>query len=245
MRKLFFVFALIILCFGCSSPRAWTYKSEPFVKETPVINKTVAVPPFSDQRLNENSNAILMYLIPLMPFGWQDFNTPEGANLHCMSGQWIFRPNEDFAKAVAEELHNSSIFKEVFFTYKPGDGDFILRGKIESTKYNCKLITYGLSVEGPLLWFIGLPSAYVENQLQLNLKLVDQKSDEVIWEKNYLKADDKVSILYALKSDFLYDSLLKSIMKEALPDLKAKLKEYQKKQIAGMEKSHSIPASEK
>jgi hypothetical protein len=214
MKKSIALFALIALCFGCSSPRAWTYKSEPFVKQSPIINKTVVVPPFSDQRTNENSNYLAMYLIPLMPFGWQDFNTPEGSNLHCSSGLWQFRPNEDFAKAVAEEVHNASIFKEAFFSFKTGDGDLILRGKIEATGYNCKMITYGLSVYGPLLWYFGFPSTVVDNQLHMNLKLVDQRTEDVIWERSFKKNDGNVSVgIYSFKSEFLYDNLMKEIMK--------------------------------
>ena len=59
VRYLFFmvILALFLLC-GCANQRAWTYKAEPYVKMAPVLNKSVAVPPFSDQRENTNSNYV-------------------------------------------------------------------------------------------------------------------------------------------------------------------------------------------
>ncbi|MEN6622436.1 MAG: hypothetical protein ABFD50_12895 [Smithella sp.] len=224
MKKALFLFCCLCLLFtGCASQRAWTYKAEPFVPATPLLSRSVAVPPLSDQRENTNSNMVGMYAIPLMPMGWQDFNTPEGVQMHINSGLWIFRPNEDFAKAIAEELQNSSMFKEVFFTHRPSDADLTLKGKIISTKYNGKLITYGLSVYGPLLWFIGFPSAYVSNDLSLQLELVDLKTNSVLWQQSFQKDSGSLSFLYVMQPDFMYDNLLKEVMKEAIPSIKDKL----------------------
>lgn len=220
---LFIVIATLFLLNGCASQRSWTYKAEPYVKATPILNKSVAIPPFSDQRENENSNFAMMYLIPLMPFGWQDLNTPEGVQMHMNSGLWIFRPNEDFAKAAAEELNNTCMFREVFFTHRPSDAELTLRGKIISTKYDGKMITYGLSVYGPLLWLVCFPATYVENSLALQLELVETKTNEVFWQQTFNKNQSHVSVIYALQPDFMYDELLKEVMKEAIPSLRSKL----------------------
>lgn len=216
---------MLVLVFltGCSNQRAWIYKAEPRVSAAPVLNKSVAVAPLTDHRENSNTNAWMMYMIPLMPFGWQTFNTPETVQMHMQSGLWIFKPSEDFAKAIAEELHNSSIFKEVFFTHRESEGEIALRGKILSTKYDGYMFTYGLSVYGPLLWFICLPTSYVSNDLALQLQLVDLKTQDVLWEQSYKKEDSKISIIYALQPDFMYDRFLKDIMKEAMPSIRIKL----------------------
>lgn len=208
---------------GCSHPRAWTYKAEPYVKATPILNKSVSVAPLSDHRDNSNQNYVLLYLIPLMPFGWQELNTPEGINMHLASGLWQFKPAEDFAKAIAEELNNTSIFKEVFFTHRQSEADLTLKGKLISTKYSGYMFTYGLSVEGPLLWTFCFPSDYVSNELVLQLQLVDTKTDNILWEQSFNKEDSHIDIIYALQSDFMYDTLLKDIMKEAIPSIKNKL----------------------
>ena len=87
-----------------------------------------------------------MYLIPLMPMGWQNLNTPETIQMHLNSGLWIFKPSEDFAKSIAEELNNSSIFKEAFFTNRESEGELVMRGKILSTKYDGYMYSYCLSM---------------------------------------------------------------------------------------------------
>ncbi len=213
----------IILLIGCATQKAWQYGAEPEVSSAALINKSVSIPPFSDKRINENSNYVGLYLIPLMPFGWQDLNTPEGVQMHITSGLWLWRPNEDIAKATAEEIAHAHIFKETFFTHRSSEGELVLQGTINSTKYDGKMITYGLSVEGPLLWFVGFPSSYVNNELSITLKLKDEKNNVVLWEKDYREEDGSISWIYSLQSDFEYPRLLKRILLNAVGDLKSNL----------------------
>jgi len=224
---LFISMWMILTMAGCSIQRAaWTYKAEPPATMAPMINKSVAVSPLSDRRENANRDMVAMYLIPLMPYGWQDLKTPESVEMHISSGLWPFTPTEDFAKAIAEELNNSGIFREVFFTSGPSEGDLFIKGEIKSTDYNGKMITYCMSFEGPILWFVGFPKAYIENILGLSLQLVDSKTNEVLWQETYEKRERRTSWIYGTQPDFLYDRLLKEIMKEALPSLKNKLANY-------------------
>jgi hypothetical protein len=225
---LFVGMLMMLVMAGCATQRAWTYKAEPPVSTAPMINKSVAVSPLVDGRENVNHNMTMMYLIPLMPFGWQDLKTPEGVQTHLNSGLWLFKPTEDFSKAIAEELNNSGIFKEAFFTNRPSEGDLIFKGEIKSSDYDGKMITYCLSVYGPMLWLIGFPAAYIENTLGLSLQLVDSKTNDVLWQGTYEKREGHTSWIYALQPDFLYDRLLKEVMKEALPSLKNKLASYKK-----------------
>ena len=220
---LFLIIIGLTFCSACASQRVWTYQTEAKIMNNPIRNNSVAVPPFIDKRINENKNRIGLYAIPLFPFGWQTMYTPEGVQMHTTSGLWLFRPNEDFAKAVATELENSSIFKEVFFTNRPSEAELSLIGTIESTKYSGKVISYGLSVYGPLLWFFGLPAATSSNDLVLNFKLQDNKTKEILWESNYTKSMGNTSWIYYLKADFNYDKMLKEIMKEVIPSLNQKL----------------------
>jgi hypothetical protein len=112
------------------SQKAWLYSVEEESREAPILNRPVAVPPFSDRRANQNSNLALLYMVPLMPFGWQNFEAPEGSPMHITSGLWLWRPNEDLAKASAQELEASHIFKEAFFTNRKSEGDLVLEGTI-------------------------------------------------------------------------------------------------------------------
>jgi len=210
----------ILLATGCASQKIWTYGIEPESISPVIIDKSVAIPPFSDQRLNENNNMFAMYLIPLMPFGWQTYNTPEGAQRHMNSGIWFWKPNEDIAKAAAEELNASHIFKEAFFTFRESDAPLILKGTVKSTKYNGKLFSYGLSVYGPLLWFVGFPSTTINNDLILSFKLVDKIKNVVLWEKEYQEKINRCNWLYYVRSDFEYSALLKTIMADVINDIR-------------------------
>ena len=222
LRSLF-IFTLVLIISGCASEKAWKYGAEPLVLGKELVDKSVVVPPFDDQRKNENSNNWALYLIPLMPYGWQDLNTPEGVNMHATSTQWQWRPNEDIAKATAEEINHSGIFKETFFSNRANDGDLVLQGTIISTKYDGKILSYGLSAYGPMFWLLGLPAASVSNELVLQFKLEDRKNKKVIWQKNYTENVSQLSWIYSLSADFQYSELLKKILLNVVRDIRAEV----------------------
>ncbi len=205
---------------GCASQKMWVYapKAKP-VAGGPLLDKSVAVPAFTDERPNVNKNYVALYLIPLMPFGWQDLGAPEGVQLHVTSGLWIFKPSEDFAKATAAELANTKIFREVFFTNRPSEGDLVLEGRILSTRYKGKLLTYCLSAYGPLLWFVGAPAGHIRNDLQIALALKDNKTGETILETNYEVSLVRWAWLYYMPEDFNYDTLFAEIAKSMVADV--------------------------
>jgi hypothetical protein len=218
------VVLLSVLAFGlvgCQQERAWVYQAGPRAGCTPAMNVSLVVPPFSDARENVNKNRIIMGYIPLVPYGWQDFSVPESPAMHMTSGRWTFNPKEDFAKAVAAELENAVVFREAFFSYKRSDGDLVLDGTIDSTQYNGKLYTYCISAFGPYLWFIGAPAGSMSNELALDLRITDQRNQRVVWSGSYKRQRSAVTWIYGMKPDFTYDIMLKSIMKEALPQIRA------------------------
>jgi len=215
---------VLVLLSGCASQRVWMYKAESYVKTKPLVNKTVAVLPLLDRRENINRDLIGLGMIPLMPFGWQEMYCPEGGQRHLMSGIWLFRPPEDFAKAIAEELRNSGIFEDVFFTYKASEGDLVLRGQLKSTYYKGKMLTYCISGLSGYLWLIGAPCASVQNELEIQFQLENSIDNQILWESSYRKTKKSMSWIYAMKPDFFYDELLKEIMKDAVKSLKRELK---------------------
>lgn len=221
LRLVLFLFAALLpLAIGCQTQKAWQYSPEPESPEPIVSSRSVAVPPFVDRRVNENSNLTLLYMIPLMPFGWQHLQTPEGAQVHMTSGLWLWRPDEDMAKAAATELRSAHIFREVFFTNRQSEGDLVLQGTINSSDYRSKLISYGLSVYGPLLWFFGFPACYASNKLDVKLAIKDPGANKVIWTKSYQREVGKISWIYYLRSDFDYPDFLKDILLEATDEIR-------------------------
>jgi hypothetical protein len=208
---------------GCAQQRAWSYRASPAVRTAPLLAKTVAVPPLADGRENVNLIRRGLGFIPLLPYGWDDMQSPEGVQMHATSGIWFFKPSEDMAKAIAEELQNSGIFKQAFFTYRDTDGDLVLRGRIQSTRYQDKMYTYCLSFFGVYLWFFGAPAVSCENELGLTLTLEDPAAKRVLWERSFTKSRGTTSWIYSQEPDFFYDALLKEIMDEAIPSLKQSL----------------------
>ena len=208
---------------GCTSQKAWVYKPNTYYTQSSVFSeKTAVITPFFDQRDDINKNRLPLYLIPLMPFGWADYNAPEGAQMHLNSGIWInYKPTEDFPKALAQELKNANIFKEAYFDFKKGNSDIIIQGKIINTKYSGKLISYGLSVYGPLLWLVGFPTGSINNELSIELSCTDTRTNRLLFSKTYLAPKySKISWIYNLPNDFNYSVMLKDLYKQFLLDLK-------------------------
>ncbi len=198
---------------GCASSRSWSYTPEPRSATDPLANVSVIVLPFEDRRL------IMIYLIPLVPFGWQTFHTPEGPQMHVNSGLWQFRPADDFARAVAQEVDNARIFRETFVGNRASEADYVLLGEITSTKYEGKIISYGLSAYGPLLWLFGFPASTTSNELMLTLKLAKTPSSPAIWTHTISGGASAVS--WILQPDFTYDQLLKAGLRDAITSLAA------------------------
>lgn len=220
MSRLQVALAACLLVFGCASGRDWKYTPEARQSIAPLADVSVGVLLFEDQRANTNENRVLLYLIPLMPFGWADYETPEGQVAHITSQQWQFKPADDLARAVAQEIENARIFRETFVSNRASDADYVILGDIVSTKYEGKIFSYGLSVYGPLLWFLGLPSSNHSNRLELRLRLHESPSEPPLWTHTITGYTGGTDWIYSMKPDFEYDVMLKQGMAPALDSLR-------------------------
>ena len=171
IRSFLLAVCYLIALTGCVDHRGWVYQADSKEYKKAEIQKTVAVLPFTDKRENVNYDRMLIGFIPLMPYGWQEFKTPETV----LNQQ--FYPKEDFAKAAAQELNSVSMFKDVFFSYKETDSDYILVGELEQSDIQSKAYFYGLSAPGDLLWLIGFPGGSYANKISITFKLMDKNYD--------------------------------------------------------------------
>ncbi len=225
--RLLFLLTVIPMLFGCATQRSWVYHpNQKSLDNIVKTDKTVVTMPFKDKRDNENINHVLLYMVPLALYGSQDFSVPEGSQMHITSGLWInYKPTEDFAKALAEELQGIGLFKEAYFDFKSGNANYVIQGTILNTDYNGKIFSYCLSVYGPILWFIGFPNATVENNLEIELTCTDTSSGNTVLTKRY-KAEpvSNVSWIYHMSNDFNYPEMLQSIYLEFSKDLQPLIK---------------------
>ena len=218
--KVFLACLSIAVCSGCANQKTWVYRPESYTPVAHGTGKTIAVVAYEDERENKNSNLIGLYALPLMPFGWQELNSPEGIQQHMNSGMGInYKPTEDYPKALSEDLKKTGLFSDAFFDYRKSTSDYAVKGKILSTKYVGRLWSYGLSVEGPLLWFIGLPSVTINNEVELDLSLVNSKTDKVLFSKVYTANRSNVSFLYYIADDFDYPEMVAEVNKQFCTDI--------------------------
>ena len=175
-----------LLFTSCGTTAKFVYPSgeDPATRSVRASDATIAVLPFKDERSADNSNGFFLYAIPLMPFGTMNYKRPDAARRYISILEYDCTPNEDLAKAAAAELERQGLCKRAFFSFGGGDADvadFVLHGAIRDMEYNGRVMSYGLSVFGPLLWFIGLPAGISDNSLLVDISLVAKGSEEPAW----------------------------------------------------------------
>jgi len=233
-KNLLMLLAAVLAAFlsGCGTTAKFVYPARMDdlvqVASAPAHNQTVAVTPFDDFRNQDNtSGTVFLYMIPLMPFGWVEYDRPDAARLFLSINAYDFTPAEDLPKAAAVSLRRSNLFKDAFFTFggEKDRADLVLRGTIRSTKYLGRVWSYGLSIEGPLLWLLGAPCGNSENTLSLQFELT--RKGKVIWDYTFDRTDSTVQGLYYYYGhDCLgYSRLMQDAMNQAITDLARRLGE--------------------
>ena len=197
----FLLFPYILFITGCGTTGKFVYPDQmrtlTKISSVPLLNKTVAIMPFDDYRGNENSCLFPLYLIPLMPLSWANYERPDATSVFLSIAKYEISPQEDLAKATAVSLRTSNIFKDAFFTMggEKNTADYILTGKINMLKYNGKMFSYGLSIYCPFLWLIGAPAGLSENRLAVDLQLKD-KQGRIVWIWSMDKEESIVQWIY-------------------------------------------------
>jgi hypothetical protein len=219
---------IAVICSGCGTTAKFVYPADPtklaHLSETPRYDKEVAVLPFEELRGNKNSSGTYwLYAIPLMPCGWCEYQRPDAARMFLTIGEFQFDPHEDLAKAAATSLQQSGLFKDAYFTYggEKANADLLFTGEIQSTTYKGAIYSYGLSVEGPLLWLIGLPAGSSIDDLKLKFALTDARTNEKLWEHTYT-GEKKIiqGLYYHFGYDVMgYSELMEDMMNEAIVDM--------------------------
>lgn len=226
---------LCLLVTGCMADQTvWRYAPDSYpVANKSLTQKRLVVLPFQDSRPDSNINAMEIIYIPLIPFGWVDLSFPEAGHLGSFPHPGIFvgtiqpqqfKPKETFARAAAEELRASGLFKEVVFAPRTTEEDLVLHGEVTSTRYYTTLWNYGLSVFAGFPWLIGLPAGTVTNELAIGFHLDDRVTGAVLWRKKYHDSSKTTYWMpYNLPRHFNYDTLCKAMLRDVVESLRAEL----------------------
>jgi hypothetical protein len=211
---------------GCNTQAKWTYpihSSELFRSSIERSDLVIGVLPFKEERPVRNRSATwLLYLIPLMPFGFVSYERPEAARMFNTISKYEFQLDEDLAKAATRSLEQSGLFKRAYFTFggETREADYLFEGVAQRIHYDGKVITYGLSVFGPVPWFVGLPAGKSGNDVELTFRLLDHDVNEV-WSYSF-KGRESVTqgLYYNYGNDVLgFATVMEQAMNAALRDL--------------------------
>ena len=230
--------ALLFWLSACTNVATFDYHAAPGTMgafQSPgTTPKTVAVPPFLDQRGIQyedpaqagDHGSFCLGLIPFMPFGYIIKGEPEKTDDFVSLGRFHFDPPNDLANAAAVSLKNSKLFDKVIRanSLRQTDADYIWQGKLLSTRYRGNMysycITYFLS---PVFWILGAPYGTSWNTLHVQFELLERATGKIIWQYDYHHQDAITHWIYArIGQDVsLYPRLMKHAMNCALRDLAA------------------------
>jgi hypothetical protein len=212
--------AVSVGCVGCASQETWVYRSNSYA-QTGGSGKKVAVLPFADSRPQQNHDITPLCMVPFVPYGSQHLDLPENLSMHTASGAWVgYKPTDDFPKALAEDLRKSHLFADAFFNPRRDTADYVVAGRIISTRYTGRTITYGVSICSPFLWLMGLPAGWTENELTVELALIDGRNGKTLFTKTYTAVPrERYFRLYRAKSDLSYAEMLAELNRQFCADI--------------------------
>lgn len=175
---------------GCLGSRGWQYPPPPdntyldATADQPVAGSLVVVP-LEDKRGTEVREQYWAAVIPFVPHASTAYDRPETIEGSVPADQVTFSPTRDFARALADEIRKTNIFSSVTFVDQDQPvppSDFVLQGRLYSTRWERQISTYGLGPAGTLLWMVGLPMGTTEVEVEMFVSLIPAgEPDKVLW----------------------------------------------------------------
>ena len=126
--------------------------------------------------------------------------------------------SEDLSIATAQEINAASIFKNAYFDFNPQKGDLILEGTIKKFRIKTYTAFYGCSFLGVYLWYFGLPTGKIHNDVIIEFQLKD-KQGKSYFQKEYTAHTDYLQGLYYNLKTADFEPLVKEINLKLLQDL--------------------------
>jgi hypothetical protein len=195
----------------------WTYPPPAESAAAPTTWESLLVVDLVDARPLENDWRLLIALIPLVPYATSTFERPEEA----LRGLPLpdFEPVADVTSALVAELRAARIFVAVSREPDP-NADWVLEGRLLSTRCVKDDIFYGLSILGVVPWLFALPNSVTDNELSVHLTLRRRGWEQPVWSYDLQAADTDSYNAYSSRIDFRFDQLLRSAMPKFLTSLR-------------------------
>jgi hypothetical protein len=215
------IFVLIgTLLTGCAAQERWTYEPNRAQAAPISTHLVLAVSPFADAREQDNPSHFFLCLLPAVPYCTATYHRPDDAFDFHTAGSYDFHPSHDLARAAAQEIRQSRLFRDVQVSdfSLPPDAQLILRGTILNTDWNGTRFTYGLAGDGQALWLLGLPVGTASNTLRVKLELVEEATNRVLWTYTIEGSSKTTEGLYYGR-DFDYPRIFRDGMKDAVISL--------------------------
>ncbi len=219
---------------GCLGPREWSYPPPPVktylnVSAKDSIPARLAVLPLEDLRGTEVSEEYWRVAIPLVPHGVTSYDRPETAVDPEQIDEVFFDPPKDFARALADEIREANIYSTVIFSgdQTPPPSDYVLRGRLYSTKWERRLTTYLLGPLGTVLWMAGLPMGETTTEVKMDLQLTPTGDpSQVLWSFAMEFRGSEIDGVYYGLGDSVqsYPVALQDALRPAIRDLAEKAK---------------------
>ncbi len=147
----------------------------------------------SDARPDGTESSIAagyLVFVPVVPFGKQSW-TPERMKP-------AYSLPADVAAAVAKDLRAAGLFQDVQMSAQAAttgaknaaaaDGAYTLKLDVDRGHWIRYYTTYGLSIAGVALWYLGAPVAYGHNELGFHARLLDPSGATVAEANFYAEA---------------------------------------------------------
>jgi len=259
-KKIFLLLCLAFCAAGCAGANRSIIKSpasadlagsraQPAELSGPADKDSLslAVVPFSEKRGNlKNYGSVYSYLIPLAPYGTMRYERPDEARMFNTQNEFEFNMSENLLKILVDTVKKKpGLFKSVIVTPTPleSKADLILSGDLHSTLYEGKTYSYGISFLGPALWCLGLPAGSSHKKLGVKLFLRKADTAELIWSYDISKENTVIQGLYHNwgKNINSFALLMEAGVREAIEDLRDKLKDIPAKKLKAPEAPQAAP----
>ena len=175
---------------GCLGSRDWNYPPPPEkaylgVSADQKVDGSLVVVPLDDKRGTEMREQYWAAVIPFTTHATAVYDRPETVSEPAPTDVVSFSPSRDFARALAEEIRKTNIFTSVTFVDKDQPvppSDFVLQGRLYSTRWERNISTYLLGPAGTALWFAGLPLGTTETEVEMFAQITRAgEPDNALW----------------------------------------------------------------